>query len=86
MVAEVWCATNTLQCRIMGLIICTRSDILIQGRNESCHRYSENSFCLLTEPYDVTKVLNDISATTDLLDKRGEIYASRPRFVVSYVA
>ena len=40
----------------------------------------------MTEPYDVTKVLNDISATTDLLDKRGEIYSSRPRFVVSYVA
>jgi hypothetical protein len=32
------------------------------------------------------QVLNDINATTDLLDKRGEIYSSRPRFVVSYVA
>ncbi|KAI0274536.1 cytochrome P450 [Russula aff. rugulosa BPL654] len=29
-------------------------------------------------------VLNDINATTDLLDKRGEIYSSRPRFVVPH--
>jgi hypothetical protein len=40
---------------------------------------------LLTEPYDV-KVLNDINATTDLLEKRGEVYSSRPRFVVASVA
>jgi hypothetical protein len=29
-------------------------------------------------------VLNDINAATDLLDKRGEFYSSRPRFVVSH--
>jgi len=29
-------------------------------------------------------VLNDINATTDLLEKRGEIYSSRPRFVVAH--
>ncbi|KAH9956358.1 cytochrome P450 [Russula dissimulans] len=29
-------------------------------------------------------VLNDINATFDLLDKRGEIYSSRPRFVAAH--
>ena len=29
------------------------------------------------------EVLNDINATTDLLDKRGENYSSRPRFIVT---
>ena len=38
----------------------------------------------MTEPYS-TKVLNEIDATTELLEKRGEIYSSRPRFVASYV-
>ncbi|KAI0301396.1 hypothetical protein BC826DRAFT_562726 [Russula brevipes] len=34
----------------------------------------------------VVIVLNDINTTSDLLEKRGDIYSSRPRFVVSYVA
>jgi hypothetical protein len=38
---------------------------------------------LLTEPHD-NQVLNDVKAATDLLDKRGDIYSSRPRFVVAY--
>ena len=39
---------------------------------------------LLTEPY-AAKVLNEMNATFELLEKRGEIYSSRPRFVASYV-
>jgi len=41
------------------------------------------SLILLTEPYSA-KVLNEINATTELLEKRGEIYSSRPRFVASH--
>ena len=45
----------------------------------------ERILALSTEPYGA-KVLNDINSTTDLLDKRGEIYSNRSRFVASYVA
>jgi hypothetical protein len=62
-----------------------RFDILIQTRDENRRRFVKQILVCLLKFYDA-KVLNDINATTDLLDKRGEIYSSRPRFVVSYVA
>ena len=65
-----------------------RSDILLQARDKTCHgrRNAEQILsALLTESY-LTKVLNDIKATSTLLDKRGDIYSSRPRFVVAYNA
>ena len=63
-----------------------RSDILLQARDKTCRRYAEQILsALLTESY-LTKVLNDFNATSTLLDKRGDIYSSRPRFVVAYDA
>jgi len=61
----------------------TRSDILLQAWDETYYRYGKQVIALLTEPHDA-KVLNDINAASDLLDKRGDIYSSRPRFVVAY--
>jgi len=50
-----------------------RSGILLQARDKTCRRYAEQILsALLTESY-LTKVLNDINATSTLLDKRGDI-------------